>query len=122
MGDLLTFSMKLVHASLDNQSDAIRISTDTRYQLASEPTDDRWVGPAPRGHVGFHKRGSRLLASMDHLSRLRPRQIYAALEKAPIAWIPLGGDRVARLACTCRAGCPHIIRAVQARRRGDRRE
>lgn len=57
MGDLLIFSMKLVHGSLDNQSDHIRISTDTRYQLASEPADERWVGPAPRGHVGYHKRG-----------------------------------------------------------------
>lgn len=57
MGDLLTFSMKLVHASIDNQSDQIRISTDTRYQLASEPADERWVGPTPRGHVGYHKRG-----------------------------------------------------------------
>jgi hypothetical protein len=56
MGDLLTFSMKLVHASLDNQSDHIRISTDTRYQLASEPADSRWVGPSPRGHIGYHKR------------------------------------------------------------------
>ncbi len=26
----------------------------------------------------------------NDLSRLRPRQIYAAMEKAPIAWIPLG--------------------------------
>jgi creatinine amidohydrolase len=26
----------------------------------------------------------------DDLSRLRPRQIYDAMEKAPIAWIPLG--------------------------------
>ena len=43
-GDLLTFGMKLVHASLDNQTDRYRISTDTRYQLASEPIDPRWVG------------------------------------------------------------------------------
>jgi len=57
MGDLLTLSMKLVHASLENQSDSIRISTDTRYQLASDPADDRWVGTAPRGHVGYHKKG-----------------------------------------------------------------
>lgn len=27
---------------------------------------------------------------MNDLSRLRPRQIYAAMEKAPIAWLPLG--------------------------------
>lgn len=44
-GDLLTFGMTLVHASLDNQTASYRISTDTRYQLASEPIDERWVGP-----------------------------------------------------------------------------
>lgn len=44
-GDLLTFGMKLVHASLDNHSDRIRLSTDTRYQLASEEIDERWIGP-----------------------------------------------------------------------------
>lgn len=43
-GDLLTFGMTLIHASLDNQTNAYRISTDTRYQLASEPIDERWVG------------------------------------------------------------------------------
>jgi hypothetical protein len=45
MGDLLTFGMKTVHASLDNGANAYRLSTDTRYQLASEPIDPRWVGP-----------------------------------------------------------------------------
>jgi hypothetical protein len=45
MGDLLTFGMKLVHASLDNQSDRIRLSTDTRYQLATAEIDPRWIGP-----------------------------------------------------------------------------
>lgn len=45
MGDLLTFGMKTIHASLDNHSNAYRLSTDTRYQLASEPIDERWVGP-----------------------------------------------------------------------------
>ena len=44
MGDLLTFGMKTVHASLDNTATSYRLSTDTRYQLASEPTDPRWVG------------------------------------------------------------------------------
>jgi len=57
MGDLLVFSTKLVHGSLDNQSDRVRLSTDTRYQLASEPADERWVGPGPMGHIGYHKRG-----------------------------------------------------------------
>lgn len=57
MGDVLIFSTKLVHASLDNQSDHFRMSSDTRYQRADEPADERWVGTAPRGHVGYHKRG-----------------------------------------------------------------
>ncbi|HET7768550.1 MAG TPA: phytanoyl-CoA dioxygenase family protein [Chloroflexota bacterium] len=51
MGDLLLFGMRLVHASLDNQSgDRMRLSSDSRYQLASEPADERWVGPEPPGH------------------------------------------------------------------------
>jgi len=45
MGDLLTFGMKTVHASLDNGTKSYRLSTDTRYQLVSEPIDSRWVGP-----------------------------------------------------------------------------
>ena len=49
-GDLLTFSMYTVHCSLDNGSDQVRLSSDTRYQLASEPVDERWVGEHPIGH------------------------------------------------------------------------
>lgn len=50
MGDLLVFSMYTVHASLDNQTREIRLSSDSRYQLASEPVDERWVGENPIGH------------------------------------------------------------------------
>lgn len=51
MGDVLFFTMYTLHASLDNQSDdRIRLSTDTRYQLASEPIDERWIGEDPIGH------------------------------------------------------------------------
>jgi len=57
MGDLLVFSMYTVHASLDNQSDRYRISTDTRYQRADDPIDERWVGPNPVGHTAGGKRG-----------------------------------------------------------------
>jgi hypothetical protein len=56
-GDLLTFTMRTVHASLDNQSDRYRISTDTRYQPASLPIDERWVGERPAGHSHASKRG-----------------------------------------------------------------
>ncbi|MET9019700.1 phytanoyl-CoA dioxygenase family protein [Actinopolymorpha sp. NPDC004070] len=56
-GDLLTFSIYLVHASLDNHSNRIRLSSDSRYQLASEPVDERWIGEAPVGHGPEAKRG-----------------------------------------------------------------
>jgi hypothetical protein len=56
-GDLLTFSIYLVHASLDNRSDRIRLSSDSRYQLASEPVDERWIGAAPIAHGPDAKRG-----------------------------------------------------------------
>ena len=50
-GDVLVFTMFTLHASLDNQSsNRIRLSTDTRYQLASEPVDERWIGEDPIAH------------------------------------------------------------------------
>lgn len=52
MGDLLTFSVYTVHGSLDNQSPEIRMSSDSRYQLASEPADERWIGENPPAHGG----------------------------------------------------------------------
>lgn len=54
-GDVLIFGMHLVHASLDNQTDFVRLSTDTRYQLASEPIDPRWIDDMP-GHGEFGKK------------------------------------------------------------------
>jgi hypothetical protein len=57
-GDLLTFTMHTVHASLDNQSgDRIRFSSDSRYQPASQPADERWVGENPIAHGLAGKRG-----------------------------------------------------------------
>lgn len=56
-GDLLAFSTFIVHASLDNQSKVIRLSSDSRYQRASEPADERWIGPNPVGHGPQGKRG-----------------------------------------------------------------
>ena len=46
-GDVMIFGMYFLHGSLDNVSDRFRISTDTRYQLASEPVDERHMGPHP---------------------------------------------------------------------------
>ena len=56
-GDALIFSCELVHASLDNQSTAFRLSSDCRYQRADQPIDERFVGDGLLGHVGSAKRG-----------------------------------------------------------------
>ncbi len=50
MGDLLVFCMNLMHSSSDNQTDRVRLSSDSRYQLASEPQDGRWIGADPPKH------------------------------------------------------------------------
>src|SRR5439155_13004590 len=42
-GDILVFTIFTVHCSLDNHSDRIRLSSDTRYQPASHPADERCV-------------------------------------------------------------------------------
>ncbi len=52
-GDVVIFSMFLMHASLCNTSNKIRISADTRYQLAAEPVDERWIGKNPKGHYAW---------------------------------------------------------------------
>ena len=49
-GDLLIFSMFTLHASLDNCTNRVRLSTDSRYQLASEAVDERWIGENPIAH------------------------------------------------------------------------
>jgi len=56
MGDLLVFGMYTIHASLDNNSREIRLSSDSRYQLAADPVDERWVGENPVGHGPNAKR------------------------------------------------------------------
>ncbi|MDA1192153.1 MAG: phytanoyl-CoA dioxygenase family protein [Candidatus Poribacteria bacterium] len=59
-GDLLVFTMYTMHCSLDNKSpvNRIRLTSDTRYQLASEPIDERWVGDDPMAHGPRAKRKS----------------------------------------------------------------
>ncbi|MEM7134097.1 MAG: phytanoyl-CoA dioxygenase family protein [Chloroflexota bacterium] len=57
LGDLLIFSMYTMHASMDNQTNRLRLSTDTRYQLVSERIDERWIGKNPIGHGSEAKIG-----------------------------------------------------------------
>lgn len=56
-GDLLIFTLFLAHASLDNRTDQFRLSSDSRYQLASEPIDERHMGENPAMHGPRAKRG-----------------------------------------------------------------
>lgn len=53
-GDVLIFSMYLVHGAIDNHSrkKRCRLTSDTRYQLASESLDERWNGAKPLLHGG----------------------------------------------------------------------
>ena len=57
MGDLLILSMYTMHASSDNRTNQIRLSSDSRYQLASEPVDARWIGEDPPKHGIRAKQG-----------------------------------------------------------------
>ncbi len=56
-GDLILFGMYFLHGSLPNSSDRFRISSDTRYQLASEPIDDRHMGDYQK-KLATHKTGA----------------------------------------------------------------
>lgn len=42
--------MFTLHANLDNRTNRVRLSTDSRYQLANEAVDERWVGENPIAH------------------------------------------------------------------------
>lgn len=53
-GDVLIFGMTILHGSLDNHSPIgrARLSSDVRWQPASDPIDPRYVGPNPPGTTG----------------------------------------------------------------------
>lgn len=57
VGDVLIFGMYTLHGSLDNRTNRVRLSLDTRYQLASEPQDPRWIGAEPIAHGEAAKAG-----------------------------------------------------------------
>ena len=54
VGDLIIFSMNLLHGSLDNQSPSgrTRLSCDVRWQPLADPIDSRYCGPNPSGTTG----------------------------------------------------------------------
>ncbi len=53
-GDVLCFIMRTLHGALDNTSSVgrCRLSSDSRYQRADEPADERWNGERIEGHGG----------------------------------------------------------------------
>ncbi len=53
MGDVLIFGMFTMHASLTNTSNRFRLTSDTRYQRAAEPVDERWIGENPMAHYAW---------------------------------------------------------------------
>jgi len=55
-GDILLFSVYTIHASIDNTSNRVRLSTDSRYQPAGTTLDERWVGNNPIAHSRAGKR------------------------------------------------------------------
>ena len=54
-GDVLIFGMWTMHGSTNNTTDRWRLSSDTRFQPASEPVDERWVGENPIAHYAWFK-------------------------------------------------------------------
>lgn len=51
-GDVLAFSMNMLHGAFDNRSpeNRCRLSSDSRYYRAGETHDPRWTGAAIEGH------------------------------------------------------------------------
>jgi len=52
-GDILTFGMYTIHASVTNVTNRYRLSSDVRFQPAHLPVDDRWVGKEPKAHYAW---------------------------------------------------------------------
>jgi hypothetical protein len=61
-GDILTFGLYTMHGSTTNTTTHYRLSCDVRYQPASEPMDERWVGAAPKGHYSWHNEPVKTMA------------------------------------------------------------
>ena len=66
MGDVIILGMYTMHGSINNKSNRFRISTDTRYQLATDPVDHRWVGENPVAHYAWTEGKT---VSMDEMRR-----------------------------------------------------
>ncbi|MGH7142825.1 MAG: phytanoyl-CoA dioxygenase family protein [Planctomycetota bacterium] len=61
-GDVMIFGMYTMHGSIANSGNSYRISCDTRYQLASEPMDERWIGEKPKAHYAWGKPENKMVS------------------------------------------------------------
>lgn len=55
-GDVVIMGIYLMHGSVRNQIDQVRFTVDTRFQPASHPLDDRWMGENPVAHKTWWER------------------------------------------------------------------
>jgi hypothetical protein len=67
-GDVILFGLHMMHSSLPNLSDRYRISIDTRYQLASEESDERFFGEGGNWLGNFYNKGAEY-APMSEMRR-----------------------------------------------------
>lgn len=65
MGDVMIFGMFTMHGALNNRSGSFRLSCDTRFQLASEPVDERWIGENPIGHYAWQTEPDKVVPMAD---------------------------------------------------------
>jgi hypothetical protein len=56
-GDVIIMGLHMFHGSLRNEMDKVRFTCDVRYQPASEPRDNRWIGDNPIAHRDWWKAG-----------------------------------------------------------------
>ena len=83
-GDVFVFTMYLVHGGTDNTSaeGRCRLTSDTRYQLADEPLDNRWNGDTLNPHGGrrvFMPGLARLNNNRDFEEEWKPVDEYGRL-------------------------------------------
>lgn len=67
-GDALIFGLHMMHSSVPNRLDRYRISCDTRYQPASEPSDERFQGAEGKWMGNFYNKGASY-KPMDEMRR-----------------------------------------------------
>lgn len=68
-GDVILFGLHMMHSSIPNRSRRYRVSIDTRYQLAGEPPDERFMGEGGSWLGNFYNKG----ASYTPMSEMRKR-------------------------------------------------